>query len=243
MGKLIRLSAFLLVIVLMAVSAEYAQAVAVQINVDFNGNNGATYSGAAVLGTSGNTWNGINGDSGTNIPLVSASNNATAVTLTYNDTDGAFNGNSRSDMEFHSTAYQSLMTDYLTVDPADSGGADTLTVTLNGLTPNGVYNLYDYAAANAPGRETIFTVNGISQNVTNTSATTFVAGQNYTEFTAATADATGQLVISYAQGNDDEGDFDGFQIIPAAAPEPSTLVLTAVGAIALLAVGRRRIVG
>src|ERR1035438_2192300 len=66
------------------------------INVDFNQNNGVgwggggpnpgpTMSGAAVLGTAGDQWNGINVNSGSGISLSNADGSASPVKLTFTD--------------------------------------------------------------------------------------------------------------------------------------------------------------
>src|SRR5262245_28951135 len=62
------------------------------INVDFNARS-PTYSGAGVLGASGDVWNGIGGGPGVrNVPLVDSANAATGVTLShrlFNSADAA----------------------------------------------------------------------------------------------------------------------------------------------------------
>src|ERR1017187_2327941 len=63
------------------------------INVDFNQNNGVnwggggpnpgpTMSGAAVLGTAGDQWNGISVNTGTNVSLKHADGSASPVKMT-----------------------------------------------------------------------------------------------------------------------------------------------------------------
>src|SRR5580693_2696080 len=74
------------------------------INVDFNQNNGVgwggggpnpgpTMSGAAVLGIAGDQWNGINVNSGTNIPLKHADGTASTVKMTFTS-GGGYDANS-----------------------------------------------------------------------------------------------------------------------------------------------------
>src|SRR5271169_6483901 len=69
------------------------------INVDFNQNNGVawsgggpnpgpTMSGASVLGTAGDQWNGINVNSGTNISLKYADGTASTVKMTFTSAGG-----------------------------------------------------------------------------------------------------------------------------------------------------------
>src|SRR5580704_4105660 len=75
------------------------------INVDFNNDSagsghggpstGPTMTGAAVLGSAGDQWNGINASSGSGISLTNADGSASAVTLTFTS-DGGYDANSYS---------------------------------------------------------------------------------------------------------------------------------------------------
>ena len=68
------------------------------INVDFNNdsygaghggpNPGPTMSGAAVLGTAGDQWNGINTSSGTGVSLIYANGSNSPVTMTFTSGGG-----------------------------------------------------------------------------------------------------------------------------------------------------------
>ena len=190
------------------------------INVDFNQNNGVgwggggpnpgpTMSGAAVLGTAGNQWNGINVSSGTNISLKHADGSASAVTMTFTS-GGGYDANSFGGATpFASTPYNALMQDYL------YNGGTPQTITLSGLAANAAYHLvlYNAADAGAAGRITYFTVNGITQSsVWDGVGSTLIAGVDYAEFTSALSDGSGGLVITYNGNGSVEGDVDGFQI-------------------------------
>ncbi len=189
------------------------------IDVDFNNdvagasfggpNPGPTMTGAAVLGEPGDQWNGIDDSSGSGIPLFYTDGSASSVTMAFTS-DGGFDANSfGGSTPFAGTPYDALMEDYL------FNGGLPQTITLSGLAPNTAYNLvlYNAADAAAAGRETFFTVNGVTMgSVWNGTASTLIAGVDYVNFTAATSDTSGNLVITYAGNSVLEGDVDGFQI-------------------------------
>jgi len=190
------------------------------INVDFNQNNGLswggggpnpgpTMSGAAVLGTAGDQWNGINVNSGTNISLKHADGTASTVKMTFTS-GGGYDANSfGGSTPFAGTPWDALMEDYL----YNSGAPKT--IALSGLATNSAYNLILYNAANtnAAGRTTYFIVNGIAQSSTwDGTSSTLIAGVDYVEFSSALSDGTGNLAITYTGNGSGEGDIDGFQI-------------------------------
>jgi endoglucanase len=189
------------------------------INVDFNENDsagsgggpnpGPTMSGAAVLGTAGDQWNGINVNSGSGIPLVYADGSTSGVTMTFTSGGGYDVNSYGGSTPFASTSYDALMEDYL------YNGGSSQTITLSGLAANSTYNLVLYNAANtaAAGRTTYFTVNGNTQSSTwNGSSSTLIIGVDYVEFASALSDGSGNLVITYTGAGTAEGDIDGFQI-------------------------------
>jgi endoglucanase len=190
------------------------------LDVDFNQNNGVgwggggsnpgpTMSGAAVLGTAGEKWNGINVNSGTGIALTNADGSVSPVTMSFTS-GGGYDANSFSGVTpFAGTPYDALMEDYL----YNSGTPQT--ITLSGLAPNSSYKLVLYNAAdtNAAGRITYFTVNGITlSSVWDAASSIMIAGVDYMEFTAALSDSSGNLVITYTGNGTTEGDINGFQI-------------------------------
>ncbi len=189
------------------------------IDVDFNNDSfgsshggpvvGPTMSGAAVLGTAGDIWNGIDADNGSGLPLIYTDGTASAVTMSFTSGGSydvyAFSGYT----DFDGTPYDALMEDYLF-----NGGA-TQSITLSGLATNASYNLVLYNAADtaAAGRETIFTVNGVSQySVWGGNDSTLIAGVDYVDFPSATSDSTGNLIVYYSGDPGLEGDVNGFQI-------------------------------
>jgi aryl-phospho-beta-D-glucosidase BglC (GH1 family) len=169
-------------------------------------NPGPTMSGAAVLGTAGDQWNGINVSSGSGISLINADGSSSAVTMSFTSGGGYDTGGSTP---FAGTSYDALMEDYLYND-----GISQI-ITLSGLVPNSSYNLVVYNAAdfNAAGRTTYFTVNGNTQSsVWNGASNTLIAGVDYVDFPSALSDGSGNLVITYTGNGSTEGDIDGFQI-------------------------------
>jgi len=210
------------------------------VNVDFNTTSSSTYSGAAVLGAAGDKWNAI-GESVyfdrttqtvNNLPLVSSDGAASGVQLSYSLTQpqsqpgmGAFDSND-STSPFFGTPYESLMRDYFFA----RGGAGSFTI--SGLTAGGTYELVLYSGANsAPGgagsgRDTAFTIGGITKHIVQGNNNAFVEGANYATFDT-TADGTGTIIFSIAAANLNslEPDVNGFQLLaePTAVPVPSTL--------------------
>ena len=195
------------------------------INVDFNTNGspsnsggpavGPTMSGAAVLGTAGDQWNGIKVTSGTAIPLFYGNGSNSPVTMTFTS-GGGYDANSYGgSTPFAATPYDALMEDYL------YNGGVPQTVTLSGLAPRSTYDLVLYNAADASGagRTTFFTVNSNTQSSAwNGSSNTLIAGVDYVEFTSALSDNSGSLVITWTGNGSAEGDLDGFQIQPHPGP-------------------------
>lgn len=222
---------------LLAVAAP-AHAVSL-VNVDFNQttfSSSPTYSGAAVLGASGDIWNGIGGPffspspvSATGVPLVDAANAATGVTLDYSVTGFFDAGSSTSPPFFTGVAYD-LLRDY-----AFSSGD----VTLSGLTAGTDYRVILYSSTNAAGRITEFTLSGVTQTVAPISTSNLAEGINYANFTT-TADASGQIFISFKGigTSDSEGSLNGLQI--KAVPEPSSLLSTLVAVAGFLGLASAR---
>lgn len=173
---------------------------------------GPTMSGAAVLGSAGDQWNGINGTGGTGIHLIYSDGTASPVTMTFSS-DGGYNVfDYGGTTPFAGGADAALMENYL------YNGGVPQTVTLSGLAPNTIYDVVLYNAANtsAPGRTTYFTINGNTISSTwNATGSTFVPGVDYVYFPAATSDALGNMIITYTGSGSAEGDINGFQITPA----------------------------
>ena len=189
------------------------------IDVDFNNDSGgATHggpsvgpnmSGAAVLGTAGDQWNGISVANGSGLSLFYVNGTVSPVTMSFTSGGGydvkAYSGST----PFAGTAYNSLMEDYL------YSGNTPQTITLSGLATNSAYKLVLYNAADTAGagRKTVFTVNGNTQtSLWDGTSSTLLAGVDYVYFSSAFSDGSGNLVIIYTGSAGAEGDINGFQI-------------------------------
>ncbi len=210
------------------------------VNIDFNGADagntppgpGPTATGAAVVGSAGDAWNGLNFNSGTVNGLLNSTGSSTSVDVSWNST-GSWNAGGSP------APNTALMQDYL----YQLGG--TASVNMSGLIPNAVYNLYLYTQNNDNNdRQADFTINGTltgQSGAGSQGATSWINGTNYTEFVGVHPDATGHISISFTpDGNHaGEADLNGLQL-STNAPEPGTLLLAGLGAAGLLVVARRR---
>lgn len=210
------------------------------VNVAYGGGNvpaPAAMSGAAVIGSPGDLWNGLggfaysaypNGATFTSGTLLYANGSASGITLslsapsgTYDANAAGFNNHSlfswasladeQNDIGYPYTPWAGLMASCL----AANSTAATGFVTLRGLAPGGVYNLYTYNASDqneGAGRTSTFTVNGVTQTSTYSYQTNLVKGADYLEFTNVVADSTGTLTINFGDLIDSESDFNGFQL-------------------------------
>jgi Bacterial Ig domain len=213
--------AFLAGIIFLSAGLLHAQL----INVDFYSNPGGpanggsgpgpTMSGAAVLGTAGDQWNGIATPiiiSG--FPLKYANGSNSTATIKFFSSGGHDANANGGYTPFAGTPYNDLMEDYLYYGNAPP----TQPITLSGLATNGIYNLVLYNAADVAagfpsGRTTYFTVNGNIQSSTwDGTSSTLIAGVDYVNFTNALSDASGNLVITCTGNGSAEGDVNGFQI-------------------------------
>jgi hypothetical protein len=195
---------------------------------------GGTASGAAVVGTANDQWNGIDGDNGFGSvsSLINTSGSPTGVTLTYNTAGGA----AVTSLAQNTQPTPSMMNDYLF---NNAGGAITVSV---GNLAAGTYDLYVYLASNdASGnnRAAVVTANAYTALATGNSQPSFIAGQNYLLLTP-TVGASGVLTITESDlstvNTSGEVDMNGLQIVSgvAAVPEPTTVIA---GALMLLPFG------
>jgi len=139
------MGAFLAGIIFFSAGLLHAQLINVDFNRNDGGSTGPTMSGAAVLGTAGDQWNGISVASGSGISLFYTNGSASTVKMTFTAGGGydakAYGGST----PFASTSYNGLMEDYL------YNGNVPQTITLSGLATNATYNLVLYNAADAGG--------------------------------------------------------------------------------------------
>lgn len=235
------------------------------INVDFDGNSvgqayggggvavGPAQSGAALIGSSGDLWNGISdslltfsaypgGASASGLALTYANGSASGVTMSLT-ADGSYNANepnwgNTSAFTTAASPYSNLMQDLIYANNPQS-------ITLSGLAANQAFNLVVYSAGDqnvGTGRTSSFTVNGITQtSFWNGTTSTLVAGQTYVDYSSAMSDGSGNLVINFGVTGGSgalETDLTGFQLV--AVPEPSTWALLA--AAGVLVCFRRKLV-
>jgi hypothetical protein len=237
------------------------------IDVDFNGNAvgtayggggvpspGPAMTGAALIGSAGDQWNGIadsqltfatypSGVTASGLALIYADGSASGVTMSLTG-DGTYNANepnwgNTSAFTTAGSPYSNLMQDMIYANNPD-------TITLSGLAANQTFNLVLYNAGDqnvAGGRTSSFTVNGITQtSFWDGLTSTLVAGTSYVQYLTATSDGSGNLVINYGVVGGSgvlETDLDGFQLATV-VPEPGTLALLASGAVLLLGYQRRK---
>ncbi|MGH7940174.1 MAG: glycoside hydrolase family 5 protein [Limisphaerales bacterium] len=175
-------------------------------------NPGPTMSGAAVIGSAGDQWNGVSGSSGSGLALVYSDGDASPVTMTFSSGGGYNVYDYSGTTPFAGGSSAALMENYLYNDGVPQS------VTLSGLAPNTAYQVTLFNAANtsATGRATYFTINGNTLSSTwNGTSSTFVPGVDYVYFPAVWSDGVGTLTITYTGNGSGEGDLNGFQIQPA----------------------------
>lgn len=210
----------------------------------FNGQQGA-YTGDGVTSP---TWNVVKAPSpntvGTSSNLLTSTGTASSVGATYNF-EGSYNF-------YTQTSPSNALLDSTTNSVSGYGN----NVTLTGLTDNGSYQLYLYAANGGYGGSgTLFdnfvggtaTAAAGSNNYTAPTKTgTFTENVNYVVFDI-TASATGTIgIIPMPISGDptyqNAGHLSGLQLISGAeaVPEPTPLALMGVGALGLLLIGRKK---
>jgi endoglucanase len=172
-------------------------------------NPGPTMTGAALLGSAGDHWNGINGSSGSGTALVKSDGTASPVTVSFTSGGGYNVYNYGGTTPFSGTPYNKLMETYLYNDGVPQ------TITLSGLDPNACYEvaLYDAADANGTGRVSYYTIGGNTLSCTwNGTASNLVQGVDCALFPLALSSNTGTLTITYTGNGTTEGDINGLQI-------------------------------
>jgi len=181
----------------------------------------------APLSYSGTTWNELGLGTG-----------ATALL----NSDGSSSGVTYTGYNFAATDNGGTLT-LLKSGSYNSGG--TATLTFSGLTSGDTYDIV--VAADVSNLDSVVSIAGYgSQSTTNadTFSSSFIPDGNYVEFDNVAT--TGSIVVDVTGGPGNGGSYfsvNGFQIenvTPPAVPEPTSLALLGLGALALLVVSRRR---
>ncbi len=199
------------------------------VNIDFN--SGTTATGAGVVGTAGDTWNGLAPKNSSASGLVNSDNVGSTVGATwsgwYEIWDNAGNGGPNSD----------LMDDFL-------GGGNAGTIILSGLDSNSTYDLYTYNVNDQTGTEryTTVTVEGggapVAKSINQPRvASSWVEHANYLYFPGVSPDGSDEITITVSAIA--LATFNGLQLVQlVVVPEPGTSLLFGLGA--LIGLRRRR---
>jgi hypothetical protein len=186
----------------------------------------SAYSGAGVIGNSGDFWNGVDWN---NIPR-SANNLKTA--------SGSTTGISVSFLAFGTYGQGAGNNNYGNIgallDPETLLGASVSTI--SGLIANSQYDLYLIGANSSIG----LSVNGVNYSwgqLPNGNYNSFPSSEGGYDMHTVTADANGVLSIVGSYPN---SWISALQLTPSPTPEPSTLALASLGAVSMLAFRRRK---
>lgn len=129
------------------------------IDVDFNFDIGATQSGAAVIGASGDVWNGQSNPFLNTIGVLNLATGIPSNGVAYS-LSGVTNAGIIGGTSLGATQYGALMSDGYTVGPGK-----TMTIGFSGLTAFQPYDLYFYSSfANPSGNDTRTTTFTIASN-------------------------------------------------------------------------------
>ena len=211
------------------------------LNVDFNSNGSATYVGAGVVGSAGDTWNGIDAGgisspvANGGVALADAGGNASGAILSFGLDSGGFK-------PLGCFFGGDLMCDYMFATNK------TVTFLISGLQAGDLFDLILLSSANIVDRTTTFSLDGNTKTATaSNTGGVFVEGTNYVRYTGSVG-AAGVLAFDMIGGSDPrftQGNINGLQLTltpNAQAPEPAGIGLLMVG-LGALALRRRRPAG
>ena len=232
-------SQFLPIFVVLVASSNLAHGVL--YNVDFNGNSfgspNATFSGAAVVGASGDFWNGVDGTPAV-LALVPAISGSPTITMTPSLPAGSGTYAENSASPFFGTTFADLMGAHIYL----SNPTAAPIFTFSGFEPGTPFSLTIYTVGDPDtGKGGTFSTNGgAPQSNVITTANTFTNNSNYVVLSGTTTGA-GEVVLSGNLSSGNEYLINGFQLDGTPVPEPTASLL---GALALgvgLSVRRRTV--
>ena len=215
---------------------------AILYNVDAGTGSSPTYVGAAVLGSPGDTWNGITGPdfSSTGTIAISDSTGSFAAGVTVNVWNYAYTSNNTGGSTANPMA---LMQDYITSPGWGAGDGWPIRVELANLPASTGYSLVVYSAGDTAGQGGTISLASdsgfgtILQSAATTAASRDIsAGQGvaYQTFSGTTS-LTGTIDFQITTTTNDWHALNGLQL--QVVPEPSAALLGGLGMLALL---RRR---
>ena len=220
----------------LAGSASAALTVGDIISVNFAGTGfGATPTGAAVIGATGDTWNDIRGAAGSSL----------SGTVALNEVDGSVSGVS---VGVSAGFFNGSMSDGSNLDVFESdiyidqtgswGPTGPSTITLTGLGAGTIVDLYVYGApGHAIGQDGQF-VFGATTKTTSDATTieiSYVENVNYVKFATLVADGSGTITGTWTDIGGQGSTLNGLQL--QVIPEPSAALL---GGLGMLCILRRR---
>jgi hypothetical protein len=170
----------------------------VQININGNGN----YSGAGILGYSGDLWNEFNNQYVSSIGLLDSFGNPTPVIFSLTGSGGSGNDSSGDD----GNGVSPLLTSYYST-------SSSMTVTLSGLNTNAVYIIITYHAGTAYGQGA--TLGGALTGTAPASLTfsTLNMGDDCLGNTNVVTDNSGKVTFTVSPASGQSvGAFNGLQI-------------------------------
>lgn len=180
--------------------------------------------GAVLVGSTGDYWNSFAAASLSGQSLLDSNGGASGAQLSFTS-EGAYT--SQPDVTaFTGQPAANLMGGYLW----DWTIGTAIHVTVNGLTAGKAYDLYVYTQGDfgSYGRSISLSVNGgAAQTSIQTNASSFILNDNYLYFRVL-ADTNGVIDIAET-GMAGEGNLNGFQLLAAPVPEPSSVLMLLAG--------------
>ena len=220
------------------IGASAVTARATLIDVNFQGNTSkystvgnGVMTGAAVLGSAGDTWNNLAGTAPDSANLLQSNNSTSGISLATSDSgDYGFTGGSPGN----------LMDGFL----YGTSGTKVI-LTLNGLPTNSTFELVVYGSDGSTSQadsittsltgSTVYTTTGSTSDIYAANAN----GRAYAVIMGNTGSSTTLTVTAAYNTGATYSIVNGFQL-ETPAPEPAALALFGSGGLALLLVGRKR---